>query len=42
MARWAHNARARQQLAQLDERQMADFGLYTAERAAELDKPFWR
>lgn len=35
-------ARTRRQLAELDERQLADLGISPADRAAELDKPFWR
>lgn len=34
--------RTRQQLAQLDARQLADAGISHAERGAELAKPFWR
>ena len=34
--------RARQQLAQLDDRQLADIGISHSDRSAELDKPFWR
>lgn len=39
---WAQRARTRQQLAQLDERLLADAGISSCERLAELDKPFWR
>lgn len=42
LARWRQNARTRRQLARLDARELADCGIYPAERAAELDKPFWR
>ncbi|MFR0309350.1 DUF1127 domain-containing protein [Escherichia coli] len=42
MQRWQRNYRTRQQLAQLDDRQLADVGISHSERAAELDKPFWR
>jgi uncharacterized protein YjiS (DUF1127 family) len=39
---WRQNSRTRQQLAQLDPRQLADAGITDAERDSELDKPFWR
>ncbi len=39
---WQRNYRTRQQLAQLDDRQLADVGISHSERASELDKPFWR
>ncbi|MGH8435148.1 MAG: DUF1127 domain-containing protein [Pseudomonas sp.] len=39
---WAQRARTRRQLAQLDERLLADAGISSGERLAELDKPFWR
>lgn len=39
---WRQHARTRRQLAQLDERLLADAGISTAERHAELTKPFWR
>lgn len=39
---WRQNSRTRQQLAQLDARQLADAGITQAERDSELDKPFWR
>ncbi|WP_137817658.1 DUF1127 domain-containing protein [Pseudomonas sp. 2FG] len=39
---WAQNARTRRQLAQLDERLLADAGISRCEQLAELDKPFWR
>ena len=42
LQRWQRNYRTRQQLAQLDDRQLADVGISHSERAAELDKPFWR
>lgn len=42
LLRWHRNSRTRQQLAQLDDRQLADVGISHSERAAELDKPFWR
>lgn len=42
LKRWHRYARTRRQLAALDERQLADLGISPADRAAELDKPFWR
>ena len=42
LQRWQRNYRTRQQLAQLDDRQLADVGISHSERATELDKPFWR
>jgi len=42
LQRWQRNYRTRQQLAQLDDRQLADVGISHSDRAAELDKPFWR
>ncbi|WP_394375308.1 DUF1127 domain-containing protein [Stutzerimonas frequens] len=42
LQRWQRNYRTRQQLAQLDDRQLADVGISHSERSAELDKPFWR
>ncbi|MWV10995.1 DUF1127 domain-containing protein [Pseudomonas sp. R-28-1W-6] len=39
---WRQRARTRRQLAQLDERLLADAGICAAERHAELAKPFWR
>ena len=42
LKRWQQYARTRRQLAQLDERQLADLGISLADRAVELDKPFWR
>lgn len=39
---WHQRARTRHQLAQLDERLLADAGITTGERAAELARPFWR
>lgn len=42
LQRWQRNYRTRQQLAQLDDRQLADVGISHSERAAELNKPFWR
>ncbi|MFJ2388485.1 DUF1127 domain-containing protein [Pseudomonas koreensis] len=35
-------ARTRRLLAQLDQRDLADFGLSHADRLSELEKPFWR
>ena len=42
LQRCLHNQRTRRQLAQLDGRQLADAGITSAERDAELAKPFWR
>jgi len=42
LRRWHRNSRTRQQLAQLDDRQLADVGISHGMRAAELEKPFWR
>ncbi|ESQ98990.1 hypothetical protein F753_12990 [Stutzerimonas chloritidismutans AW-1] len=42
LQRWQRNYRTRQQLAQLDDRQLADIGISHSERVSELDKPFWR
>jgi uncharacterized protein YjiS (DUF1127 family) len=42
LQRWQRNYRTRQQLAQLDDRQLADVGISHSERATQLDKPFWR
>ncbi len=42
LQRWQRNYRTRQQLALLDDRQLADVGISHSERATELDKPFWR
>jgi uncharacterized protein YjiS (DUF1127 family) len=39
---WRQNSRTRRQLAQLDGRQLADAGITSSERDAELAKPFWR
>lgn len=39
---WQRRIRTRRQLACLDERMLADAGISTAQRQAELDKPFWR
>ncbi|MCY1285304.1 hypothetical protein D9M68_377300 [compost metagenome] len=41
-ALWAQRVRTRRQLAQLDERLLADVGISRSERSAELRKPFWR
>ncbi|MGE8188412.1 DUF1127 domain-containing protein [Pseudomonas sp. NPDC086278] len=35
-------ARTRRLLSQLDGRQLSDLGISDADRASELDKPFWR
>ncbi|UVE17956.1 DUF1127 domain-containing protein [Pseudomonas sp. LS44] len=42
LARWTENRRTRRQLAQLDDRLLADVGITRSERLAELDKPFWK
>lgn len=42
LKRWQLNARSRRQLAQLDERLLADAGISLGERLSELEKPFWR
>ncbi|BAN45841.1 DUF1127 domain-containing protein [Metapseudomonas resinovorans] len=42
LAQWQRNARTRRQLAQLDDRALADVGISPSERAQELDTPFWR
>lgn len=39
---WQQNSRTRWQLAQLDDRQLADAGITASEREVELAKPFWR
>ncbi|MCP9340254.1 DUF1127 domain-containing protein [Stutzerimonas xanthomarina] len=39
---WQRRLRTRQQLAALDERQLADVGISQSERVEELSKPFWR
>ena len=39
---WQRRASTRQQLAALDERQLADVGISQSERQEELSKPFWR
>lgn len=39
---WNQRARTRRQLAQLDDRQLSDIGISTAERTEEVGKPFWR
>ncbi|UTW06052.1 DUF1127 domain-containing protein [Pseudomonas benzenivorans] len=41
-ARWLRNVRTRRQLANLDERLLADAGITPSERRSELDKPFWQ
>jgi uncharacterized protein YjiS (DUF1127 family) len=42
LAIWAWRARARAQLARLDDRDYRDIGVTPAEAAAEYRKPFWR
>lgn len=39
---WQRNRRTRRQLALLNEQQLADAGISTAEREQELAKPLWR
>lgn len=39
---WRQRAHTRQQLAALDDRQLADIGISHSERLDELNKPFWR
>lgn len=39
---WQRNRRTRRQLALLNEQQLADAGISTAECERELAKPFWR
>ena len=39
---WQQRMRTRQQLAALDDRQLADVGISHSERLGELNKPFWR
>lgn len=39
---WQQRARTRRQLAQLDERLLADAGISASERLEELRRPFWR
>lgn len=39
---WQRNRRTRRQLALLNEQQLADAGISTAQREQELAKPFWR
>lgn len=40
--RWQLNIRTRRQLANLDERLLADAGISSSDRFKELNKPFWR
>lgn len=39
---WQQRTRTRQQLASLDDHQLADIGVSRSERMEELEKPFWR
>ena len=39
---WQRNRRTRQQLALLNDQQLADAGISSAQREQELAKPFWR
>jgi uncharacterized protein YjiS (DUF1127 family) len=42
LRQWQRNRRTRLQLALLDDRQLADAGISSAQREQELAKPFWR
>lgn len=42
VARWRERARAREELAALDEHALADVGLTRAQVAFEASRPFWR
>ncbi|MDF2075576.1 DUF1127 domain-containing protein [Pseudomonas mendocina] len=42
LRQWQRNRRTRQQLAQLNDQQLADTGITAAQRLQELAKPFWR
>ncbi|AEB60811.1 Uncharacterized conserved small protein [Ectopseudomonas mendocina] len=42
LRQWQRNRRTRQQLAQLNDQQLADAGITAAQRLQELAKPFWR
>ena len=42
LAQWRSNLHGRRQLALLGERELADAGIDNCQRAAELDKAFWR
>lgn len=39
---WRQRARTRRQLALLDDRQLSDIGISSADRMDEVSKPFWR
>ncbi|MGD9614194.1 MAG: DUF1127 domain-containing protein [Alphaproteobacteria bacterium] len=39
---WRERSRARQDLARLDERMLADIGLTPSDRNLLVNKPFWR
>lgn len=39
---WQRNRRTRQQLALLNDQQLADAGISAVQREEELAKPFWR
>ncbi len=39
---WRERNRSRQQLAQLDDRDLADIGITCAEQWLECEKPFWK
>ena len=40
--RWRRNLRTRQQLSRLDDHQLPDLGLVTADREIECQKWFWQ
>ncbi|MVV47284.1 DUF1127 domain-containing protein [Pseudomonas sp. PB120] len=42
LAHSLETARTRRLLGQLNERELSDLGISHADRANELDKPFWR
>ena len=39
---WLERARSRRQLAELDDRMLADIGVDRATAQSEADRPFWR
>ena len=39
---WLERARSRRQLAELDDRMLADIGIDRATAQSEADRPFWR
>lgn len=42
LKQWAHNYQTRQQLQQLDERQLNDMGISRADMIEETSKRFWK